>query len=78
MRTVGGAVTGTTLALIIVPPLIVQLAIETESWMPNVLANTLAGVGTDVSVLAAACALGAWALIPAAVGLISVQRRDAV
>lgn len=78
VRTVGGAVTGTTLTLIIVPPLIVQLASETASWMPNVLTNVLAGVGTNVSTPAAVGALAAWALIPAAIGLITVERRDVV
>ncbi len=78
VRSIGGAVTGTTLTLIIVPPLIVQLANDTASWMPNVLANVIAGVGNDVSIPAAVCALAAWALVPAAVGLIAVQRRDVV
>jgi len=78
VRSVGGAVTGTTLALIIIPPLIVQLANETAAWMPNILANVLAGVGTDVSTPAALAALTLWALIPAAIGLIVVERRDVV
>ncbi len=78
VRTVGGAVTGTTLALVIVPPLVVQLASETGSWMPNVLANVVAGVGTDVSTPAALGALAAWAVVPAAIGLVAVQRRDVV
>ncbi len=78
VRSIGGAVTGTTLALIIIPPLIVQLAGETGSWMPNVLANVLSGVGTDVSTPAALGALAAWALIPAMIGLIVVERRDVV
>lgn len=77
VRTVGGAVTGTTLALIIVPPLIVQLANDTGPWMPNALATVLSGVGTDLSAPSAVGALAAWALIPAVVGLIAVQLRDA-
>ena len=78
VRTVGGAVTGTTLALIIVPPLVVQLANETGPWMPNNLVNVLAGVGIDVSKPAAVLALAGWALVPAIVGLILVERRDVV
>lgn len=78
VRSVGGAVTGTTIALIIAPPLIVQLASDTAFWMPNVLANVLSGVGTDVSTPAALAALAAWALVPAAIGLITVERRDVV
>lgn len=80
IRSVGGAVTGTTIALIIAPPLIVQLASDTASWMPNVLANVLSGTGTgtdvNVSTPSAIAGLAAWALIPAAIGLITVVRRD--
>lgn len=82
VRSIGGAVTGTVLALVVVPPLIVQLAAETGSWMPNVLANVLSGVETDVATdVGAATAVGAlavWALVPAAVGLATVLRRDVV
>lgn len=78
VRSVGGAVTGTTIALIIAPPLIVQMANDTASWMPNILANVLAGAGTDVSTPAALAALAAWALVPAAIGLWAVERRDVV
>ena len=78
VRNVGGAVTTTVLALIVAPPLIVQLANDTASWMPNVLANVLAGVATDVSTPAAIGAIAAWAIIPAAIGLVAVQRRDII
>ena len=78
VRNVGGAVTGVVLALFIAPPLIVQLASGTGAWMPNVLANTLAGVGSDVSQPAAVAALLVWAAVPAAIGLIAVQRRDVI
>lgn len=76
VRNVGGAVTGTVLVLFIAPPLIVQLANDTASWMPSVLANVASGVSTDVSTPAAVVAIAAWAVIPAAIGLIAVQRRD--
>ena len=76
VRNVGGAVTGVVLMLIVAPPLIVQLANSTASWMPNSLALVLAGVTTDVSGPAAVAALSAWALVSTGVGLVAVQRRD--
>ena len=78
IRNVGGAVTTTVLALIVAPPLVVQLANDTASWMPNVLANVLAGVGDDVSQPAAIAAMLVWAAFPALIGLFAVQRRDVV
>lgn len=78
VRNVGGAVTGAVLALIVGPPLVVQLANGTASWMPNVLATVLAGVGNDVSTLAAVGALAIWGLVPAVVGVLAVERRDVV
>ena len=78
VRNVGGAVTGAVLVLFIAPPLVVQLARGTASWMPSVLANVVSGVGRDVSPAAAIAAIAAWALVPAAIGLIAVQRRDVV
>jgi hypothetical protein len=78
VRNVGGAVTVTVLALIIAPPLVVQLSNATASWMPSVLANAVSGVGNDVGQLAAIAAIAAWAAVPAVIGLIAVQRRDIV
>jgi hypothetical protein len=78
VRNVGGAVTSAVLLLIIAPPLIVQLANDTASWMPGILANVLSGTATDVAVPAALAAIAAWAIIPAMIGLIAVQRRDVV
>ena len=78
VRNVGGAVTGTVLMLIIVPPLVVQLASGTANWMPGILANVISGKADDVSVIAALAAIAAWASIPALIGLIAVQRRDVV
>ncbi|HUW01679.1 MAG TPA: hypothetical protein VMW08_04965 [Acidimicrobiales bacterium] len=78
VRNVGGAVTGTVLVLFIAPPLVVQLAKGTASWMPSILANVTSGVGTEVSQGAAVAAIAAWALVPAIAGLIAVQRRDVV
>ena len=39
--------------LIIAPPLVVQLASSTASWMPSTLANVLSGVTSEVSIPAA-------------------------
>lgn len=78
VRNVGGAVTATVLALFIAPPLVVQLASGTASWMPGVLANVLSGIGTEVSQVAAVAAIATWAFVPAAAGLIAVLRRDVV
>ena len=75
VRNVGGAVTSTVLVLIIAPPLVVQLVSGSGSWMPGILASVVSGTATDVTALAA---LAAWAIIPAAIGLITVQRRDVV
>ena len=76
VRNVGGAVTGAVLVLFIAPPLVVQLAGDTASWMPSVLANVLSGVGREVSQPAALVAITVWALVPAIAGLIAVERRD--
>ena len=78
IRNVGGAVTGAVLTLFIAPPLVVQLASGTASWMPSVLANVIAGVGTDVTAPAAIAAIAVWAAVPAVAGLLAVQHRDVV
>ncbi len=76
VRNVGGAVTGVVLTLLIAPPLVVQLASGTASWMPSVLANVVSGVGNEVGYAAAVAATAVWAFVPAAAGLVAVQRRD--
>jgi len=78
VRNVGGAVTLTVFTFIVAPPLVVQLANGTASWMPANLANVISGTVDDVSQPAALAALAVWALVPALIGLISVQRRDVV
>jgi hypothetical protein len=78
VRNTGGAVTATVLALIVAPPLVVQLVSDANSWVPSTLANVLSGVGHEVSRPAAFAALAAWALVPALVGLITVHKRDVV
>lgn len=78
VRNVGGAVTLTVFVFMVAPPLIVQLANGTASWMPANLANVISGTVDDVSVPAALAALLVWAIVPAALGLASTQRRDVV
>ena len=78
VRNVGGAVTLTVFTFIVAPPLVVQLANDTASWMPANLANVISGTVDDISQPAALAALAAWALIPALIGLITVQHRDIV
>ena len=76
VRNTGGAVTVAFLVLIMVPPLAVQLTSAAESWVPGELAAALSGVGGSVGVPAALAALAAWGLVPAALGVGAVQRRD--
>jgi ABC-type transport system involved in multi-copper enzyme maturation permease subunit len=78
VRNTGGAVTAAVLLLIIVPPIVVQLASQAADWVPSVLANVLSGVAEQPDLLSALAALAAWGLIPAAIGLVAVQRRDVV
>lgn len=78
VRNVGGAVTLTVFTFMVAPPLVVQLFNGTASWMPASLANVMSGISTDVSQPAAVAAIAAWALVPAIIGLITVQRRDIV
>jgi hypothetical protein len=85
VRNAGGAVACTVLTLIIAPPLIVQLIDDASSWVPAPLAIALAGVDPEAAnvpsqtnAFAALAALAAWALIPALVGMLSIERRDVV
>ena len=85
VRNTGGAVTGAVVALIIAPPLIVQLISGASSWVPSALAVALsgvqpeaAGVESQAGTAAALLVLAAWAVVPAVIGLVSVQRRDVV
>jgi ABC-2 type transport system permease protein len=85
VRNTGGAVTGAVVVLIIAPPLIVQLISGASSWVPSALAVSLSGVEpgaagmeSQAGTAGAILALAAWALVPALIGLASVQRRDVV
>jgi hypothetical protein len=78
IRNTGGAVTGTFLLLVILPPLAVQMVSEAFSWMPGTLATVVSGVSNEVGIGAAIAAIAMWAVVPAAVGLAAVTRRDVV
>lgn len=78
VRNTGGAVTGAVLVLLVAPPLVTQLASGAASWIPSTLADVLSGVADQVAVLSAVGAIAAWAIVPALVGLVTVQRRDVV
>ncbi len=78
IRNLGGAVTVVILALFVIPPLAVQLVSDAASWIPPTLFAVISGVSTEVSLGAAVLAVVAWGLVPAAAGLVAVQRRDVV
>ncbi|XAS75683.1 hypothetical protein V3G39_13620 [Dermatophilaceae bacterium Sec6.4] len=78
IRNVGGAVTAALLVVFLLPPLVAQLFSGAGPWIPATLFSVIAGVGANVSLWAALLAITAWALVPAAAGLITVQRRDVV
>jgi ABC-2 type transport system permease protein len=78
VRNMGGAVTGAVLLLLVIPPLVVQLAPEAISWVPGALVGVLSGLGGDVAMLTAVLVVVIWGAVPAAVGLVLVQRRDVV
>jgi ABC-2 type transport system permease protein len=78
VRNPGGAVTAVVLVVFIGPPLVVQMTSAAAEWVPQTLAGALAGVPGGPGALAAVAALAVWALVPAAIGLAAVQRRDVV
>jgi len=78
VRNTGGAVTGTIVLLLILPPLAVQAVSETARWIPTTIANVMSGVESATGIGAAIAAIGMWALVPAALGLVAVTRRDVV
>ena len=78
IRNIGGAVTTAVLVLFVMPPLAAQLVNGAGSWIPTTLFSVISGVSPDVSLWAALIAVTAWALVPAAAWLVSVQRRDVV
>lgn len=78
VRNTGGAVVGAVLLLVILPPLAPQLVSQAASWIPGTLVNVISGVGDDPGLAGALLALAAWSLVPAAIGLAAVQKRDVV
>ena len=78
VRNTGGAVVGTILLLVFLPPLAVQMASEAGSWVPGTLATVVSGVSNEAGMGAAIAAIVMWALVPAAIGLVAVARRDVV
>jgi hypothetical protein len=78
VRNLGGAVTAAVLLLIVIPPTVMQLVNEAAAWVPSTLANVVSGVGDDVALWAALAVLAAWAIVPAAIGIVTVHRRDVV
>ena len=78
IRNLGGAVTTAVLVMFVIPPLAVQLVNDAASWIPTTLLSVISGVTAEVSLGSALMAVTAWALVPAAAGLLAVQRRDVV
>ena len=78
IRNTGGAVVGTILLLVILPPLAVQMASETASWIPGTLANVVSGIDNTANIGAAIAAILMWAVVPAVIGLAAVTRRDVI
>ena len=78
IRNIGGAVTTAVLMLFVIPPLAVQAFPDAATWIPQSLFAVVSGVSPEVSLWAALLAVGAWAIIPAAAGLLAIERRDVV
>ncbi len=84
VRNTGGAVAGAFFTLMVAPPLIVQMVNDANSWVQSTLANVLSGVEAEVAAVdqigvpASIVGLAAWAVVPAIIGLLMVQRRDVV
>ena len=78
VRNSGGTVAMVVFVLFIAPPLIVQLTSAAGQWVPQTLIEVLSGGVGGPSPAAAVAALAAWALVPAAIGIASVQWRDVV
>ena len=78
VRNAGGTVAVVVFVLFVAPPLVVQLTTAAGNWVPQTLVEVLSGGTGGPSVAAAIGAMVAWALVPAALGLAAVQRRDVV
>lgn len=78
VRNTGGAVAGSVLGLLVVPPLVVQMIPDAVGWVPAALGAVLSGLGGDLGVPAAIAVTTGWGLVPALTGLVFVQKRDVV
>ena len=85
VRNAGGAVTGVVLALMVVPPLLVQLSADAAPWVPSALATTLSGITPEAAgaerqagVGAALAVLVLWAVVPSVAAFVATDRRDVV
>jgi len=78
VRNTGGAGTAAVLVVIVAPPLIEQLKSGAISWIPATPCTVLSGVTVDkdMSTLSAGFARTGWPLVPAAIGLAAMTRRD--
>ncbi len=77
VRHSAGAVSAAVVLLIIAPPMVVQF-VNNADWLPTTIVNVISGVAGQPSLAAAFGLLFAWGLIPAALALFFVQRRDVV
>lgn len=78
IRNLGGAVAAVVFVIFVIPPLVVQLFNDAASWIPPTLGTVISGVTNEVNVWTALAALLAWGIVPAALGVVAVQRRDVV
>ena len=78
VRNAGGAVSATVVALVIAPPVVVQLVSEAAHWVPMTLATVASGIPGETSTATSLAGIAAWAVVPAVVALWVVQRRDVV
>jgi len=78
LRNTGGAVTAVVLLLLVGPPLVGQLLVNVAPWVPSTLIGVLAGVADGHAIIVALLALLAWGVLPAALGVAAVERRDVI
>lgn len=77
VRHSAGAVSAAVVLLIIAPPMVVQF-VNNADWLPTTIVNVISGVADQPGLLAAFGLLFAWGLVPAALALLTVQRRDVI
>jgi ABC-2 type transport system permease protein len=77
VRHSAGVVSAAVVLLIIAPPMVVQF-VNNADWLPTTIVNVISGVAEQPGLLAAFGLLFAWGLVPAALALLTVQRRDVI